>query len=213
MGTRSKFYVVGVVKDFNFESCKSPIRANVMFLNTAGNYISVRVKPGDFSGLIKDFEAKWKKIAPDVPFQYSFLKQNFEDLYQSEQKMSQIFSLFTSIAIVIACLGLLGLAAYTAEQRTKEIGIRKAMGASVQNVVTMLNLEFIKLVGIAVVIASPIAWYLMQKWLGDFVYKTEIGVWPFVIAAILAILIAILTVGFQSLKAALANPVNSLRNE
>jgi putative ABC transport system permease protein len=127
--------------------------------------------------------------------------------------MSRIFSIFTTIAIIIACLGLLGLAAYTAEQRTKEIGIRKAMGASVPNVVTMLNIEFIKLVGIAILIASPIAWYLMHKWLGDFVYKTEISVWPFVMSALLAVFIAVLTVGFQSLKAATMNPVNSLRNE
>jgi putative ABC transport system permease protein len=120
---------------------------------------------------------------------------------------------FTSIAIIIACLGLLGLAAYTAEQRTKEIGIRKVMGASVPSVVRMLNVEFIKLVGIAIIIASPISWYLMNSWLGDFVYKTEIGIWPFVLAAFLAAFIAIVTVGFQSVKAALANPVNSLRSE
>ncbi len=213
IGTRSKYYIVGVVKDFNFESFKSPISANLMFLEPKGNYISIRVKPGDFSGLIRDFESKWKNIAPEVPFKYSFLKQNFEDLYQSEQKMSQIFSVFTSIAIFIACLGLLGLAAFTAEQRTKEIGIRKAMGASVSSVVKMLNIEFIKLVGIAIVIASPISWYLMRSWLGDFVYKTDIGVWPFLLAALLAIIIAVLTVGFQSFKAAMANPVNSLRNE
>ena len=165
------------------------------------------------SELLKEFESMWKNMANNAPFQYSFLDQRFDDLYQSEQKMSKIFTVFTSIAIFIACLGLLGLAAYTTEQRTKEIGIRKAMGASVPNVVTMLNLEFIKLVGIAIVIGSPVAWYLMQLWLGDFVYKTEIGIWPFLLAAFLAAFIAILTVGFQSLKAALANPVNSLRSE
>lgn len=213
MGTRTKFYVVGVVRDFNFESCKSPIRPNVMFLHTSGEYVSIRVKPGDYSGLIADFETKWKKVVSDAPYQYSFLKENFEELYQSEQKMSRIFSVFTTIAIIIACLGLLGLAAYTAEQRTKEIGIRKAMGASVPSVVTMLNVEFIKLVGISIIIAAPIAWYLMNKWLGEFVYRTEISVWPFVMSALLAVFIAVLTVGFQSLKAALANPVNSLRSE
>lgn len=213
MGTRANYYVVGVVRDFNFESCKSPISANVMFLSTIDNYISVRIKPGGFDEIIRDLESEWKKMAPDAPFQYSFLQQNFEDLYQSEQKMSQIFSVFTSIAIFIACLGLLGLAAFTAEQRTKEIGIRKTMGASVASVVTMLNLEFIKLVGIAIVIASPIAWYLMNSWLGDFIYKTEIGIWPFLFASLLAIVIALFTVGFQSIKAALANPVNSLKSE
>lgn len=213
MGTRTKYYVVGVVKDFNFASLKNPISANVMFLSQAEDYISIRVKPGNLGKLTQDFESIWKSIAPAVPFQYSFLQQNFEDLYQSEWKMSQIFSVFTSIAIFIACLGLLGLAAFTAEQRTKEIGIRKTMGASVTSVVTMLNVEFIKLVGIAIIIASPISWYLMNSWLGSFVYKTEIGILPFLLAATLAIFIALITVGFQSIKAAIANPVNSLKSE
>ncbi|MCK5206452.1 MAG: ABC transporter permease, partial [Cyclobacteriaceae bacterium] len=213
IGTRTKYYVIGVVKDFNYESLKSDISSNLMFLNPVGNYISVRVKPGDFSEQVKNFESTWKSMAPDTPFHYTFLDQQFEDLYQSEQRMSQLFSVFTSMAIFIACLGLLGLAAYTAEQRTKEIGIRKAMGATVPNVVTMLNKEFIKLVIIAVIIASPIAWYLMRNWLGNFVYKTEIGVYPFILAGALAVVIALVTVGFQSFRAANANPVDSLRNE
>ena len=213
MGTRKKFYVVGVIENFNFESCKSPISANVMFLNEIGDNISIRVKSGDYASLTKDFELIWNKIAPDIPYEYSFLKENFEALYQSEQKMSQLFSVFTSIAILIACLGLLGLAAYTAEQRTKEIGIRKAMGASVSSVIRMLNVQFIKLVIISIILASPIAWYLMTSWLDDFVYKTEIGFGPFVLAGIAAIGIAVLTVGYQSFKAAIANPVNSLKSE
>lgn len=212
-GTRSKLYVVGVVRDFNFESLKSEISPNVMFLNSVGNFISIRVKSSDIGGLLKQIESTWKDIAPDVPFQYSFLDQRFEDLYQAERNMSQVFSIFTSMAIFIACLGLLGLAAYTTEQRTKEIGIRKTMGASVPNVVNMLNKEFIKLVAIALIFASPIAWYLMNNWLGNFVYKTEIGVFPFIIAGGLAITIALITVGVQSFKAATANPVDSLRNE
>lgn len=212
-GTRSKLYVVGVVKDFHFESLKSDISANVMLLWPKGNFVSVRVKPGNFTALINAFESSWKKIAPGVPFRYSYLDQRFEELYKSEQKLGQIFALFTSIAIFIACLGLLGLAAYTTEQRTKEIGIRKAMGASVPNVIAMLNKEFIRLVLVAIVLGSPIAWYFMQKWLGNFVYKTDIGWWPFLAAGGLAIAIAALTVGFQSFKAATMNPVNSLRNE
>lgn len=213
MGTRTKFYVVGVVKDFNFESCKSPISASVMFLSQVENYVSIRVNPGNMGTFTREFETIWKKFGPNIPYEYSYLKENFEDLYQSEQNMSQIFSVFTSIAIFIACLGLLGLAAYTAEQRTKEIGIRKAMGASVSSVVKLLNVEFIKLVFISIILASPIAWYLMNGWLGDFAYKTKIGIWPFVFAGCTAILIAIITVGYQSFKAAIANPVNSLKSE
>lgn len=212
-GGRSKLYVVGVVKDFNFESLKSEISPNVMFLNSTGNYISVRVKSGDIGKLLAHVESTWKDLVPDAPFQYSFLDQRFEDLYQKEQNMSLIFTVFTSMAIFIACLGLLGLAAYTTEQRTKEIGIRKTMGASVLNVVGMLNKEFIKLVAIALIFASPIAWYFMHNWLGNFVYKTEIGVLPFIIAGGLTSSVALFTVGFQSFKAATTNPVDSLRNE
>ncbi len=212
-GNRSKLYVVGVVKDFNFESLKSDISANVMLLWPSGNYISIRVKPGDFTKLISDFESLWKSMSPDAPFHYSFLHQRFEDLYQSEQKLGQIFTLFTSIAIFIACLGLLGLAAYTTEQRTKEIGIRKTMGASVSNVISMLNMDFIRPVAIAIIIGAPCAWYFIRIWLGNFVYKTQIGILPFILAGVLAILISTITVGFQSYKAATMNPVKSLRNE
>jgi putative ABC transport system permease protein len=141
------------------------------------------------------------------------LDQSFEKLYQAEQKLGQLFFIFTSMAIFIACLGLIGLAAYTAEQRTKEIGIRKIMGASVPHLFSMLNMEFIKLVVIALVISSPLAWYFIKAWLGSFVYKTEISVWPFLQAGFVAIFIAVITVGYQSIKAATANPVDSLRSE
>lgn len=213
LGTRSKLYVAGVVKDFHFESLKSDISANVMLLRTAGNFISIRVKSGEIKPLLSEITSLWKEMAPEETFQYSFLDKRFEDLYQADQKLGEIFTLFTSIAIFIACLGLLGLAAYTTEQRTKEIGIRKTMGASVPSVITMLNMEFLKLVSVGIIIGSPIAWYFMNKWLGNFVYKTQIGVFPFILAGSIAVLIAVLTVGYQSFKAATANPVNSLRNE
>ena len=213
MGTRTRYTIVGVVKDFNYESCKSPISAQMMLLGQNQEHISIRVKPGNMASLAAGFKPIWKKIAPDVPYEHFVLKDNFEELYQAEQKMSELFTIFTSIAIFIACLGLLGLAAYTAEQRTKEIGIRKVMGASVPSVIQLLNLQFIKLVLISIVIASPIAWYLMTQWLGSFVYKTEIGPGPFVIATLIALSIAIITVGYQSFKAAIANPVNSLKTE
>ncbi len=213
LGTRSKLYVVGVVKDFHFESLKSDISANVMVLRTTGNFISIRVKAGDFRPVISEIRSIWKDMVPGEPFQYTFLDQRFEDLYQADQKLAQIFTLFTSIAIFIACLGLLGLAAYTTEQRTKEIGIRKTMGASVPGVIAMLNKDFLKLVLVGIIIGSPVAWYFMNNWLGNFVYKTQIGVVPFLLAGALAICIAVLTVGYQSFKAANMNPVNSLRNE
>ena len=213
LGSRVKYNVIGVIKDFNYESLKSEIRPLAVFLFRKAYYLTVRIKSDNIPQTLNMLESKWKGMATDAPFEYSFLDQSFEELYQAEQKLGQIFGIFTTMAIFIACLGLIGLAAYTAEQRTKEIGIRKVMGASVPNVVTMLNKEFIKLVAIAIIIASPIAWYLMQKWLSNFVYKTEIGVWPFIFAAVLAIVITMITVGYQSLKAALANPVNSLKTE
>jgi putative ABC transport system permease protein len=213
LGSRVKYNVIGVIKDFNYESLKSEIRPLAVFLFRKAYYLTVRIKSDNIPQTLNMLESKWKGMATDAPFEYSFLDQSFEKLYQAEQKLGQIFGIFTTMAIFIACLGLIGLAAYTAEQRTKEIGIRKVMGASIPNVLAMLNKEFIKLVAIAIIIASPIAWYLMQKWLSNFVYKTEIGVWPFIFAAVLAIVITMITVGYQSLKAALANPVNSLKTE
>lgn len=210
---RIKYKVIGVIKDFNFESLKSEIRPVIVFLFRRAYRIAVRVKSDNIPQTLNTLESKWKSLTSDAPFEYSFLDQSFEDLYQAEQKMGQLFGIFTSMAIFIACLGLIGLAAYTAEQRTKEIGIRKVMGASVPTLINMLNMEFIKLVLIAIIVASPIAWYLMSGWLGDFVYKTEIGIWPFILAACIAIFIAVITVGYQSFKAAVANPVNSLKSE
>ena len=213
LSTRSKLYVVGVVKDFNFESLKNDISANVMILNPVGNFIAVRVGEGTIDQLMAELESTWHKFVPEIPFQYSFLDQRFEALYQSEQKLKQIFTIFTSIAIFIACLGLLGLAAYTTEQRTKEIGIRKSMGASVHLVVMMLNKDFIKLVLVGMVIGAPASWYFMSSWLGNFVYKINIGVLPFILAGVLAVVIAAVTVGFHTYRAASVNPVNSLRTE
>jgi putative ABC transport system permease protein len=150
---------------------------------------------------------------PGKEFAYSFMDDDFDSLYRAEQRMGTIFIIFTSLTIIIACLGLFGLAAYAAEQRTKEIGIRKVLGANVSNIVGMLSKDFIKLVMIAIVIAVPVAWFAMQQWLKGFAYRQNIQWWVVALAAVLAVVIAFVTISFQSIKAALANPVRSLKNE
>jgi putative ABC transport system permease protein len=158
-------------------------------------------------------EAAWKNIVPGEPLEYSFLDEEFQKNYKAESRLSYIVGYFTFIAILISCLGLFGLATFTAEQRTKEIGVRKVLGASVAGITGLLAKDFLKLVLIAIVIASPIAWYFMQKWLANFAYRVEMQWWMFATAGAAAVAVAVLTVGFQSVKAALANPVKSLRSE
>ena len=152
-------------------------------------------------------------MAPSQPFDYSFMDEEFNNLYTTEQRTGHIFITFAVLAILIACLGLFGLVTYAAEQRTKEIGIRKVLGANVTNIVTMISKDFLKLVLIASVIAFPVAWWAMNKWLQDFAYRVNISWWVFVLAACIAVLIALMTISFQAIKAAIANPVKSLRTE
>jgi putative ABC transport system permease protein len=158
-------------------------------------------------------ENKWKGFAPSVPFEYSFLDKEYEALYRGEQQMGTVFGIFTTLSIFVALLGLFGLSVYTAERRKKEIGIRKVLGASVQTVVNLLSKEFLKLVFISALIAFPVAWWAMDKWLQNFAYKIAMQWWVFVLAAVLALLVAVLTIGFHAIKAAVANPVASLRSE
>jgi ABC-type antimicrobial peptide transport system permease subunit len=155
----------------------------------------------------------WNEFVPDQPFDYSFIDDGYNKLYHAEQRSSTLIAAFAIIAILISAMGLLGLAAFAAEQRVKEIGIRKVLGASVQNIIGLLSAEFLKTVLIANVVAFPVAWYMMNKWLQDFAYRTNISWWIFAVAACIALLIALITVSIQSIKAALANPVNSLRSE
>ncbi len=162
---------------------------------------------------IAGIEAAWKELAPEAPFEYTFFDQDLAAQYKAEQRLGKIFSLFTGFAILVACLGLFGLAAFTAEQRTKEIGIRKVLGASVAGIVGLLSKDFLNLVLIANIIAWPIAWWVMSRWLDDFAYRVEIGWWVFAVAGCIALLIALLTVSYQAVKAALSNPVKSLRAE
>ncbi len=218
-GNNVRFKVIGVVKDFNIQSLRNTVVPFALFhlssktYDIGTSYISARIKPGGISTAINKLQTKWKNFAPDTPFEYSFLDEEFGALYSSEQRMSVVFTLFTVLSIFVACLGLFGLAAYTAERRTKEIGIRKVLGASVQGIVTLLSKEFVKMVFIASVIAFPIAWWAMNKWLADFVYRIHIEWWVFIAAAVLALVIALITVSFQAIKAAIANPVKSLRME
>jgi len=218
-GDQRRFKVIGVVRDFNTESLRNPISSFALFYKTsqaihvAPAYLAVRIKPGDYQKAIGHIQAKWAEFMPDNPFEYSFLDAEFDSLYRTDQTIGKVFSVFTFLSLTVACLGLLGLAMFTAERRTKEIGIRKVLGASVQNVVTMLSKDFLKLVMIASLIAFPVAWYAMNKWLQDFAYKTDISWWVFAISTGAVCAIALFTISFQSLKAAMTNPVESLRSE
>jgi putative ABC transport system permease protein len=212
-GERIKIEIIGVVENYNFKSLHSPIEGMAIRLGSFGDNLAVRIHPGNHRATLDKFEQLWKENLPSLPFEYSFLDEDYEEMFVKEARMSNIFTVFSILAIVIACLGLFGLVAYTSEQRTKEIGIRKAMGANSSNIVGLLTQEFAKLILISFVIAIPLAWYLMKQWFSAFAYKTSIGVWPFIAAGLIALLIAGFTVSYQSIKAALANPVDSLRDE
>lgn len=212
-GVRLKVEVIGVVENYNFKSLHSPVEGLSIRLGEFGENLAVRIQPGNHKTTLAKIEELWKEYSPSLPFEYSFLDEDYEKLFEKEARMSSIFTLFSVLAIVIACLGLFGLAAYTAEQRTKEIGIRKVMGATSSNVVKLLTIEFTKLVIISFVVAIPITWVLMKQWFNAFAYKTDMGVWPFFLSGMIALLIAWSTVSYQSVKAAVANPVDSLRDE
>ncbi len=182
-------------------------------LTTQGGNLSVRIAEGNVNETITMMEDKWANYAPGEPFQYTFLDEDFDDLFRAEQRLGKVFSIFTGLAIIVACLGLLGLAAFMAEQRTKEIGIRKVMGASVASVMLLLSKDFTRLVIIAFVLSIPAAYFMMDWWLEGFAFRIAIGPWIFIIAGLSALLIAWLTVSWQSAKAATANPVKSLRSE
>ncbi|GAB3963978.1 ABC transporter permease [Spirosoma terrae] len=207
--------IVGVLKDFHFNSLHVPIRPLIVRLSEeqAYGHILIKTQPGQTKQALASIEAVCRRMNPTFPFRYSFVDANFQKAYKSETVVSTLTTLFAGMAIFIACLGLFGLAAFTAEQRTKEIGVRKVLGASVGSIVTLLSKDFMKLVGVAIVIASPLAWYAMSKWLDGFAYKIELSWWMFGLAGLMAVGIALLTISFQSVKAALMNPVKSLRSE
>ncbi len=206
--------IIGVVEDFHFKSLHRIIEPCLLKLvPDEFRVISARIRPGDVRGTIDFIRQKWAETFPEEQFEYSFLDNRINLLYESEGKMRNIFLIFSILSIFVACLGLFGLASFTAEERTKEIGVRKVLGASVANILFLLAKEFTKWVLVANIIAWPVAYYMMNRWLQNFAYKETIGLWPFILSAILALIIALLTVSYQSIKAAFADPVDSLRYE
>jgi len=210
-----EYYVVGVIKDFHFQDLHVPIAPYAFFLNNQPyySYMMVNAKAGNISTLLNSIGKTWRTLNPAEPFEYSFLDEDFQKNYATEDRRAAMVAFFTTIAILISCLGLFGLAAFSAEQRTKEIGIRKVLGASVGNIVGLLSKDFIKLVIIALFIAAPVGWYFMNKWLQDFAYRINIGWWMLAVAGVFAILIAFATISLHAIKAALANPTKNLRTE
>lgn len=207
------YTIIGVVKNFNFETLHQSIGPLALRLSKSTGSLSFRIHTADINGLLSQVRKVWTSLAGGMPFSYRFLDESFDQMYRSEQRVGKIALIFSVLAIFIACLGLFGLATFIAEQRTKEIGIRKVLGASVTGVVQMLSTDFIKLVGIAFVISAPLAWILMNHWLQNFAYHIQIEWWIFLSAGIAALLIALITVSFQAIKAAISNPVKSLRTE
>lgn len=209
-----KYHIIGVVKDFNFSSLRDNVTPLVMVMAPDRMAsLSIKVNTGNLPAVMSRIESTWKQLSPNQHFEYSFMDEDFNAMYSNEQRMGKLFVIFTALAIIIACLGLFGLAAYAAEQRNREIGIRKVLGANVSTIVTMLSGDFIKLVLISILVSSPLAWLAMQKWLQGYAYREPIHWWFFAITAFGALLIAFITISFQSIKAAMANPVDSLKNE
>src|SRR5882724_6383523 len=207
------FHVVGVVKDFNYNSMHERIQPLVLDVSPYWGSMAVRFHTNDVFSLVRQVESKFHAAKQGLPFSYTFMDNDFDKLYHAEQQTGQLFITFAVFAILIACLGLFGLVTYAAEQRTKEIGIRKVLGARVTSIVGLLSKDFTMLVGIAALIAFPAAWWAMYKWLETFAYRTEISWWIFLVAGAVAVAIALLTVSIQTVRAALANPVKSLRSE
>ncbi|MBO0930842.1 FtsX-like permease family protein [Fibrella aquatilis] len=214
-GFNVSFHVIGVIRDMVMDSPYEPVKPSVFFISQQpGKFLTMRLNPRQrVDASLKAIGAVLKEHLPEAPFNYTFVDDEYDEKFRSEERIGQLASLFAGLAIFISCLGLFGMASFIAEQRTKEIGVRKVLGASVGSIITLLSKDFLTLVLIAIVIASPIAWYAMTRWLQDYAYKITIEWWVFALAGLLAVGIALLTVSFQSIKAALMNPVKSLRSE
>ncbi len=212
-GKAVAFPIIGVVKNFNYESMHQDIGPLVFRTDKSPGLASFKIRPANIGAIIPQVKALWKAISPGMPFSYRFLDQSFDKMYESDQRVGTIVLVFASLAIFIACLGIFGLATFMAEQRTKEIGIRKVLGASIGGIVQLLNKDFIRLVAIAFVIATPLAWWAMHQWLQNYVFRTSLSWWIFGITGAITLLLALVTVSFQSIRAAIINPVKSLRTE
>jgi putative ABC transport system permease protein len=211
-GRRGK--IIGILKDFHYHSPKVAIGPMVMRIEPFGYYtLSVKLSPNHIPATMKAIAAKWEQTVPNRPFEYTFLDDLFDRQYRADTRFGNLFFNFAMLAIFISCLGLLGLASYNTLQRTKEIGVRKILGATVTAIVHLLSIDFIRLVGIAFLIAAPLAWLAMHRWLSTFAYRTPISWWIFATAGATAVLIAFITISFQCIRTAMANPVESLRSE
>ena len=206
-------YVIGVVKDFNFESLHKPVDALLIGYIGSANRLSLKIDATHTHEAINQLSKTWKDVVADVPLQYFFVDDRLAEQYGNEQKMEGIFYGFSLLSLLIACFGLFGLTTFIVERKTKEIGIRKVLGANVPGIVGLLSRDFLKLVLLSLIIATPLAWYFMDGWLNDFAYRVRIGTWVFLASGAIAICIAFATVSIQSIRAALANPVKSLRTE
>ena len=205
--------IIGVVKDFHYESLHSEIMPMAMRISPHNPWACIKIRSGDVQGTLKFIEQKWSKLCPEYPFEYHFLDDQINEMYMSDQRISRLFQYFTLLAIIISCLGLFGLATFFAQERTKEIGIRKVLGASASGLLLLISRDFIKWVLFATIIALPLAWFGMNKFLQVYAYRISIGLSFFLISGAMALVIAFLTVSYQSIKAAVANPVESLRYE
>jgi putative ABC transport system permease protein len=214
-GGTKVFHVVGVVKDFNFASLRDNVTPLAMVINRQEppDHLILKLRSNNLPSLIGQLKAKWAALSSGQSFSYSFMDADFDALYRAEQRMGQISLLFSALAVAIACLGLFGLAAYAAERRKKEISIRKILGATIPNILNLLSADFLKLILISILLAAPLAWLALNKWLDNFAYRTNISAWLFALSGILLILIALATTLYQSLRAAVSNPVDSLRTE
>jgi putative ABC transport system permease protein len=209
-----KWDIIGVINDYHQKSLRYPIEPTMLMpAYSTNSYFSIKVKPENLPATIAAIKTKYDLFFPGNLFDYSFVDEHFNAQYRNDQLFGKVFALFSGFAILIASLGLLGLSLFATLQRTKEIGVRKVLGASVSNIIMLLSKDFIKLVIIAFVIAAPLAWFIMHKWLQDFAYRINISWWIFLVAGLLAIVIALVTISSQAIKAAMANPVKSLRSE
>jgi putative ABC transport system permease protein len=214
-GMHEEYTIIGVISNYNFKTLKEEVRPLMLRCAKPDNlqFLIAQIKTTHYARFFGELQSLWSRLIPDVPLEYSFLDQDLQKLYEAENSLLKIINLFSIFAIVIACLGLFGLAAFTTEQRIKEIGIRKVLGASVASIMALVLKGFAMLISIAIIIASPIAFWAMDKWLQDYPYRITIGWWIFLLAGVVSLFIGLLTISFQAVRAATANPVKSLRSQ